>query len=122
MSEKQNDSNTQISFFKQEVKEFVEERNWKSYHTPKNLIQALQIEVAELSELFLFKNYSLEEIFKQNNLLNNISEEIADVFIYLVSLVNVLQLDITEIFLNKMEKNKEKYKTTEFNSGIYYKK
>ena len=86
------DSETPILFFKRKVEEFVTERNWKKYHKPKDLIHALSIEVAELSEPFLFKNYSIGEILENKMLLENISDEIADVFIYLISLVNSLSI------------------------------
>jgi dCTP diphosphatase len=104
-----NDQNTVISFFKKEVKKFVEERNWSDYHTPKNLVQAINCEAGELSQLLLFKSYTKDEIWKSKTLLTNISDEIADVFIYLISLINALDLDLSKIFKNKMEKNKIKY-------------
>lgn len=121
-NKKNNDQNIFISFFKEEVKNFVEERNWRKYHTPKNLVQAINCEAGELSQLLLFKNYTKEEIWKNKNLLTSISDEIADVFIYLISLINSLDLDLSQIFINKMEKNKKKYSSKEFNNGIYYKK
>ncbi len=117
-----NDNEVTLSFFKNEVKQFVKERNWKKYHTIKNLIQALQIEAAELSELFLFKELSVNEVLSNKELLENVSGEIADVFIYLLSLVNELDLDLTNSFVNKMKKNRQKYPTKEFNNGNYYKK
>ena len=52
----------------------------------------------------------------------NISDEIADVFIYLISLVNLLNLDLSQAFISKMDKNKKKYDINEFNNGLYYKK
>ena len=55
-----NDLKTPISFFKEEVRKFVEERNWTKYHTPKNLVQAINCEAGELSQLLLFKEYSKE--------------------------------------------------------------
>ncbi len=115
------DDNTTISFFKEEVREFVRERNWKKFHTPKNLIQALSIEVAELSEIFLFKDYSLETIRKNKEILERLSDEIADVFIYLISLTNSVNVDLTDIFIKKMKKNRSKYSTEEFNNGSYRK-
>ncbi len=115
------DDNATISFFKEEVREFVRERNWAKFHTPKNLIQALSIEVAELSEIFLFKDYSLETIHKDNKILERLSDEIADVFIYLISLTNSVNVDLTDIFIKKMEKNRSKYSTEEFNDGSYRK-
>jgi len=117
-----NDQDTPISFFKKEVKKFIVNRNWTKYHTPKNLIQAIQIEAAELSQLFLFKDVKKEDIMSDKKLLGNISDEISDVFIYLISLINALGLDLTEIFINKMKNNKAKYTLDEFNSGVYYKK
>ncbi|NVM18351.1 MAG: nucleotide pyrophosphohydrolase [Candidatus Lokiarchaeota archaeon] len=115
------DDNTSVSFFKKEVQKFVRERNWTKFHTPKNLIQALSIEVSELSEIFLFKDISIETIKNDMSLLENISDEIADVFIYLVSLVNSINLDLTSAFIKKMEKNKDKYSLEEFNNGSYQK-
>lgn len=115
------DDNTSISFFKQKVQKFVRERNWTKYHTPINLIQALSIEVAELSEIFLFKDLSLENIKSDKKLLENISDEIADVFIYLISLVNSVNLDLTNAFTKKMEKNELKYSLDDFNNGSYQK-
>jgi len=117
-----NDLQTSISFFKKEVKKFVEDRNWSKYHTPKNLVQAINCEAGELSQLLLFKDYKKEEIWSNEKLLTKISDEIADVFIYLISLINTLDLDLSQVFINKMEKNKKKYSSNEFNNGDYYKK
>ena len=117
-----NDSNTPISFFKNAVKKFIERRNWAKYHTPKNLVQAINCEAGELSQLFLFKDFTKEDIWNNKELLTSINDEIADVFIYLISLINALDLDLCQIFIKKMEKNKEKYNIKEFNDGIYYKK
>lgn len=117
-----NDLNTPVSFFKREVENFVEKRYWTKYHTPKNLVQALNCEAGELSQLLLFKDYKKEEIWNDEKLITNISDEIADVFIYIISLVNALDLDLSQAFMKKMEKNKKKYSIKEFNDGIYYKR
>ena len=109
-------------FFKNEVKKFIEERNWTKYHTPKDLIQAMGIEVSELSELFLFKNYSIDEILENKPLVEKIENEIADIFIYLISFINILNIDLSKAFIRKMEMNRAKYSTKEFNDGSYYKK
>jgi len=116
------DNNTSVSFFKNKVQKFVRDRNWTKFHTPKNLIQALSIEVSELSEIFLFKDISLETINSDKELIENISDEISDVFIYLISLVNSMNLDLTSAFIKKMEKNKDKYSVEEFNNGSYKKR
>jgi NTP pyrophosphatase (non-canonical NTP hydrolase) len=111
-----------ILYFRNEVKKFIEERNWTKYHNPKNLIQALGIEVSELSELFLFKDYSVDEILENEILFEAIENEIADIFIYLISFINILNVDLAKAFMKKMEMNRAKYTTKEFKDGSYYKK
>ncbi len=122
MDSNRNDNNTVISFLKNDVKKFVEEREWTRYHTPNNLIQALQIEAAELSELFLFKELAKDDILKNKELVDQISNEMADVLIYLISLSNCLNIDLAQSFIKKMEINKNKYSIKEFNDGMYFKK
>ena len=122
MKSTQDDSTTNLLFFKNEVKKFVAERNWTKYHTPRNLIQALGIEVSELSEIFLFREMELDDIKKSRTLFENISDEVADIFIYLISFVNTLNIDLTKAFSKKMIKNRKKYSIEEFNNGDYHKK
>jgi len=121
MNSKLEDNNTTISFFKEEIERFVKERKWTKFHNPKDLIQALGIEVSELSEIFLFNDLSLDTIHNDKNLLENISDEIADVFIYLISLLNSLNVDLTRAFIRKMKKNEAKYTIKEFYNGSYHK-
>ncbi len=121
MNSKLEDTNTTISFFKKEVERFVKERRWTKFHNPKDLIQAIGIEVSELSEIFLFKDLSIDTIHNDKDILKNISDEIADVFIYLVSLLNSLNVDLTSVFITKMKKNKDKYSIDEFDDGSYRK-
>jgi NTP pyrophosphatase (non-canonical NTP hydrolase) len=116
------DSSSSIAYFKREVEKFIEERGWTKFHTPKNLVQALNCEAGELSQLLLFKDYKTEAVLQDKNLMNSLSEEIADVFIYLISLINSLGIDLAESFDKKMKKNREKYSASEFYNGIYYKK
>ncbi|TFG28802.1 MAG: nucleotide pyrophosphohydrolase [Promethearchaeota archaeon] len=122
MDTNRNENNTTISFLRNEVKKFVQERDWTQYHTPKNLIQALQIEAAELSELFLFKELDINDILMNKEFIDKISNEMADVLVYLISLCNSLDIDIVQAFEKKMEINRNKYPIREFNNGVYYKK
>ena len=116
------DSDTNLLYFKNEVEKFINERNWTKYHTPKNLIQALGIEVSELSEIFLFKDLDIRMIDENRALFENISDEVADIFIYLISLVNRLNINLTDAFARKMIKNRIKYPIEEFKNGDYHKK
>ncbi|MBI5274245.1 MAG: hypothetical protein HY860_04240 [Chlamydiales bacterium] len=47
--------NKDLMLIKKKLAEFVNERNWHSYHTPKNLILSLSAEVGELMQHFLWK-------------------------------------------------------------------
>lgn len=122
MKSPKDDSNTNLLYFKMEVEKFVNERGWTKYHTPQNLIQALGIEVSELSEIFLFKDLDIRMIDENRALFENISDEVADIFIYLISLVNRLNINLTDAFARKMIKNRLKYPVEEFNNGDYHKK
>lgn len=113
-----NDDSSSISELKNIMKIFVQKRNWTSYHHPKELAIALSIESNELLELFLFTNRKLSEIHENKDLMRSISEEVADIFAYLLSMVNTLGLDLSTIFLEKMKKNREKYPTNEFNGNF----
>jgi NTP pyrophosphatase (non-canonical NTP hydrolase) len=115
-----NDSSTSIEDLRKLVGNFVHERNWESYHSAKSLSMAISIESAELMEHFLFKKE--ENIKKESSNFEDFTFEMADIFIYLMSLANSLKIDnFSEIIARKIEKNKNKYPVDKF-SGTNYKK
>ncbi|MFN3341153.1 MAG: nucleotide pyrophosphohydrolase [Flavobacteriales bacterium] len=81
---------------------FRNERDWEQFHNPKDLAVALNIESAELLELFLWKKP--EEANSEK-----IKEELADVFAYAFLLAEKYKLDVKDIVLEKIKKNGEKY-------------
>jgi len=90
------------------IKQFVEERDWEQFHNPKNLAMGLNIETAELMELFLWisSDTSDEHVSK---IRNELSDELGDVFIYLIMLAERVGIDLVEAALKKVEKNRQKY-------------
>lgn len=103
------------------VEKFVQERDWNQYHTPKALAIALSIEVAELLEHFLFKDS--ETLSPDNENYQDFNYEMADIFIYLMSLANVLNIEsFSQIIFEKMEKNRRKYPIDECRGNKYKKK
>ena len=83
-----------------------ERHGWKEYHNPKDLAVALNIETSELLENFLWKeNKDLNE-----EDLEKIGLEIADVFSYLFYLSDTLGIDINEVVENKVKINNERFK------------
>ncbi|MFE0341666.1 nucleotide pyrophosphohydrolase [Priestia megaterium] len=105
----------------QEIIKFRNERGWKQFHNPKDLVISLSIEASELLENFQWKNS--QEAVEKN--LYNIKDELADVIIYALLLSNELDIDLEQAIKEKLKKNKEKYpiekafgtnkKYTEFN-------
>ncbi|MCA1054952.1 nucleotide pyrophosphohydrolase [Rossellomorea aquimaris] len=85
--------------------QFIEDRNWGPYQTPKDLALSISIEAAELLEDFQW--ISSEEALQKNE--ENIREEIADVLIYSLMFCSKLDLDVKEIIEEKMVKNARKY-------------
>ena len=90
------------------IRQFRDERDWLQYHDPKSLAVSIAIEAAELLEEFQWKD---AEESRRHGAANReaVSDEIADVAIYLLELADVLGIDIRSAILSKLEKNALKY-------------
>lgn len=83
-----------------EIKQFNEERDWDQFHSPENLAKSISIEAGELLECFQWNSkYDLDEV----------SEELADVFNYCFLMADKLGVDPEKIILDKLEKTRKKY-------------
>lgn len=83
-----------------EIIEFNKEREWNQFHSPENLAKSIVIEAGELLECFQWNNnYDKEKV----------CEELADVVNYCIVMADRLQVDLEEIVLDKLEKNRKKY-------------
>lgn len=87
------------------INEFREERDWKQFHNPKDLVISLSIEASELLETFQWK--SSDEAVDKNNL--NIQRELADVIVYALMLSDDLDFNVSEIVESKLKENADKY-------------
>lgn len=90
------------------VREFGRERDWQPYHTPKNLAAALVVEAAELLEPFQWLTPE-ESMNLPAHKRAAVKQEMADVLIYLVSLANVLEVDLLQAAAEKLDINARKY-------------
>jgi NTP pyrophosphatase (non-canonical NTP hydrolase) len=109
------DSTTPVQLLKDLMRTFVAERDWRQFHSPKNLSMSLAIEAAELMEHFQWIDVAASREVKQDPAkLAAIGEELADVICYSLALANELGLDISEVVQNKMVKNAVKYPAAEF--------
>ena len=97
-----------IDQLQERIRLFRDERNWMQFHNHKDMAIALAIEAAELQELFLWKrNDEIEEVVKVKR--ERITEEIADIAVYLLELADNLGIDISTAIDNKLQKNALKY-------------
>jgi len=85
--------------------DFRDQRNWKQFHTIKDLLLGLNIEVSELQELFLWKNEEeIQSIDKEI-----IQDELADIFIFLTYIAGHFDVDLLSAVESKIDKNGKKY-------------
>ena len=89
------DNKTTIDELKLIVESFVDERDWKQFHSPKNLAMSLAVEVAELMELFQWLSLDqAQELMKAGDIRENAIDEIADIVIYTLAFCNRNNIDI----------------------------
>jgi len=91
-----------------ELEKFAVERDWNQFHSPKNLSMALSVEASELLEHFQWMTEEASANPPQK-ILKMVSEEIADVQIYLVRLADKLGVDIESAVKAKLAGNRTKY-------------
>ena len=89
---------------------FRDQRDWAKFHTLKNLIVSLNVEAAELLELVQWKDdASLGMDPGDAALQERITEEVADVLIYLVLIADKAGIDLLEAASKKINQNERKY-------------
>jgi dCTP diphosphatase len=88
------------------IKEFIQVRDWEQYHAPKNLAMALNVETAEILEIFQWKESEQKLTLEEQEAL---SQEIGDVLIYLIELADKVGIDIIKAAKHKLALNEKKY-------------
>ena len=90
------------------LRKFADERDWDQFHAPKNLVMALSVEAAELTEHFqwLTEEQSLK---LGDDKLKEVAYEMADIYIYLVRLATKLNIDLPQFVEDKILINEKKY-------------
>lgn len=91
-----------------EAARFRDERNWKQFHTPKDMALSLSLEVAELLELMQWKNgEALDAHLAERRW--EVGEELSDILYWTLLLAHDLGVDLTTAFGQKMAVNGAKY-------------
>lgn len=90
------------------IRKFCDERDWGQFHNPKDLAISLTLEATEVLEHFQWKSPDemSEHIVDKKT---EVGEELADVLYWVLLLANKIDLNLTEAFQKKMDKNEIKY-------------
>jgi len=90
------------------IRDFIKERDWEQFHSPKNLSMALSIEASEIMEHFQWKTTEESRQLDEETW-SEVKDEIGDTFVYLLRLCDELNIDPIKAANDKMLKNAEKY-------------
>ena len=104
------DSDTNISQLKEKIKKFCEDRDWDQYHNAKDLAIGIITESSELLEKFRFKSPNeVDLMLKNKEKRQEISEEMVDVFYFLLRFAQKYDVDLSNELSKKISKNEKKY-------------
>lgn len=107
------DATATIAQLRDRVATFVRARDWEKYHAPKDIAISMSIEAAELLELFQWRPD--EEVdLHDAKFREALEDELADVFVYCLSLANAIRCDLSDVTLRKLAKNERKYPAAEW--------
>ncbi len=89
---------------------FRDERDWRQFHSLKELILSLNLEAAELLELTQWQDASqFDATVLDPSVKKRLEEECADVFLYLLLICERADIDLLQVASHKVKRNGEKY-------------
>ncbi len=97
---------------KKTLAEFASTREWKKFHSPKNLSMAISCEAGELLEIFqwMTEQESLDTTHDQE-IKEKIRQELADIILYTIRLAGILDINLEKALHDKITINNKKYPT-----------
>ncbi len=99
-----------IDELRQALLRFRDERNWRQFHSLRNLIVSLNLEAGELLELTQWKSDAEVDALPGDPVAREaLSDECADVFLYLLLVADAAGIDLLDAARKKLDKNAEKY-------------
>ena len=90
------------------INTFVADRDWAQFHTPKNLAMAMIVEAAELVEQFQWDTPTESQQLSAEKR-EAVAHELADTFVYLLRIAEVLEIDLIKAANDKIALNAIKY-------------
>ena len=102
--------NESLEHFRSAMSAFVKERDWHTFHTPRNLAFAMVGEVGEIAELLQWRGEVASNLVGWSDKdKHHMGEEISDVFLYLVRFADECGVNLAEAAKMKLKKNALKY-------------
>ena len=93
---------------------FRDARNWRRFHSPKDLSAALAIEASEVQELFLWQpTRGGDELRRDEDLVARAGDELADCAIYLLLTAHELGIDLAQSVRDKLDRNESRFPAPE---------
>lgn len=94
----------------EQVRDFCDARDWRSYHTPKELAIGMATESSELLQLFRFmSDERIAEMFKDAEQRQAIEDEVADTLLFLLRFADLNEIDLPAALSSKLMRNGERY-------------
>ncbi|HHX18935.1 MAG TPA: nucleotide pyrophosphohydrolase [Clostridiaceae bacterium] len=92
------------------IQSFCEARDWDKFHSPKDLAIGISTEANELLDLFRFKTAEdMDRMMSDEKKRSLISDELADVFYFLIRFAQMYDFDLLASLERKMTLNEERY-------------
>ncbi|WP_329284021.1 nucleotide pyrophosphohydrolase [Streptomyces sp. NBC_00691] len=99
-----------VAGLQRRLAEFAAARDWRPYHTPKNLAAALSVEAAELLEIFQWLTpEQAERVMDDPESAHRVADEVADVLAYLLQFCEVLGVDPLTALAAKIDRNEVRF-------------
>lgn len=102
----------ELDRLRQQLRDFAAERDWEQFHSPKNLSMALIVEAAELVEHFQWLTEAQSKELPAATR-DKVEQELADIFLYLIRIADMLDMDLPGAAQRKIEINNQKYPATQ---------
>ncbi len=101
---------TELAALTRDLLAFRDARDWRQFHSLRNLIVSLNLEAGELLELTQWKSDAEVEALPVDPQTHEaLRDECADILLYLLLVANTAGFDLTEAARRKLEKNDAKY-------------
>jgi len=94
----------------EKLRTFRDVRDWKQYHSPKNLAFSIAIEAAELLEIFQWVEMDKAAgLLEDKAVLAAAEDELADILIYCFNFADRAGIDPLQAVLDKIGRNEDRF-------------